>query len=328
MAAKDLDGFVEHLRRTMGLKPRVIEWYERWVRRFAEFAVSRDISPWTEESLETFLDSLGGAEDHWQLQQARDAVERYRRYRLRGVGHGDGDQPIPETWDAAATILIEELRLRAKALPTEKTYVHWARDFAHFLSGKPPAKVEQADVRRYLTELAVTRGVASSTQKQAFIALLFLFRHVLHQSIDHLNETVRARRPRKLPVVLTRAEIGAVFAELKGTHLLMCRLIYGGGLRLTEGLRLRIKDIDIPGGAVTVRSGKSNKDRVTLLPSRLEPELNRHTAEVRRLFEEDRSLDRPGVPLPAALARKFKGADTEWGWYWLFRSTQLRHASD
>lgn len=125
-------------------------------------------------------------------------------------------------------------------------------------------------MRRYLTDLAVRRGVATSTQKQAFIALLFLFRHVLHRGIRDLEGTARARKPRRLPVVLSREEIGSVFAQLSGTHLLMCRLIYGGGLRLSECLQLRIQDLDLPGNSLTVRSGKWDKDRITLLPSGLE----------------------------------------------------------
>ncbi|NBF40762.1 MAG: integron integrase [Spirochaetes bacterium] len=217
----------------------------------------------------------------------------------------------------------EELRLQQKSLRTEKTYVHWARDFSRSLSAGAPGTVDQRDVRSYLTELALTRGVASSTQKQAFVALLFLFRHVLHRNIDDLSETVRVRKPRRLPVVLSRDEITRIFARLSDTSLLMCRLIYGGGLRLSECLGLRIHDLDVPGGAMTVRSGKWDKDRVTLLPARLQPELERHISRVRRLFEEDRALDRPGVPLPASLARKYPNADTRWEWYWLFPSARI-----
>jgi integron integrase len=295
----------------------------RWVRDFSRFSEARGLSPWEDATLDAFVSEKEQELEEWQRRQARDAVEGYRRFQRRRYGAEDGGHSLPETWDHAITLAREELRIQRKALRTEKTYIHWVRDFARWVSPTGPQAVTQSHVRRYLTDLAVRRGVATSTQKQAFIAVLFLFRHVLHRSIRDLEGTARARKPRRLPVVLSRQEIGSIFALLSGTHLLMCRLIYGGGLRLSECLQLRIQDLDVAGSSLTVRSGKWDKDRVTLLPSGLEQELDRHITNVRRLYEEDRSLDRPGVPLPASLARKYPRAATSWEWYWVFPSQRI-----
>jgi hypothetical protein len=221
----DLRRFADHLRKTTSFKPKVLDWYQKWVREFATFSSEHRLSPWEESALKAFLEDQQTTLEEWQLRQARDAIERYRRFRLREHQRTSQDPPVPGTWDSAIIALREELRLQQKSLRTEKTYVHWARDFSRSLSAGTPGVVDQRDVRSYLTELAVTRGVASSTQKQAFIALLFLFRHVLHRSIDDLSETVRARKPRRLPVVLSREEIARIFAGLSDTSLLMCRLI-------------------------------------------------------------------------------------------------------
>ncbi|MFP4566916.1 MAG: phage integrase N-terminal SAM-like domain-containing protein [Spirochaetaceae bacterium] len=229
MTETDLRRFADHLRKTTSFKAKVVDWYRKWVREFAGFASEHRCSPWEDSALEAFLEDRRTAFAGWQLQQAQDAIERYRRFRLR---------------------------LQHTSLRTEKTYVHWAGDFSRSLSVATPGVVDRRDVRRYLTELAVTRGVASSTQKQAFIA------------------------------------------QLNDTPLLMCRLIYGGGLRLSECRGLRIQDLDLPDGAMTVRSGKWDKEQVTLPAARLQPELERHVAGVRRLFEDDRALDRPGMRAP------------------------------
>ena len=168
------------------------------------------------------------------------------------------------------------------------------------------------------THLAVEQNVSASTQNQAFNAILFLFRHVLDKDIDNIADAVRAKRNRRLPVVLSRSEIDRLFAQMRGVNLLMARLIYGCGLRLQECLQLRIKDVDLEREALMVRSGKGDKDRETVLPSSLKPDLEAHLKEVKTISEADRAAGSPGVMLPNALERKYTNAGKEWAWFWLF----------
>ncbi|MCG8480092.1 MAG: integron integrase [Spirochaetales bacterium] len=183
--------------------------------------------------------------------------------------------------------------------------------------------LDDSHVRSFLTHLAVERSVATSTQRQAFNAVLFLYRHVLKRDIHSLRSAVFARAKQRLPVVLSRRDIELIFSCMKPPYLLMARLIYGSGLRLSECLALRIKDLNTNEGTITVRSGKGGKDRITVLPKSLVPELREYGRSVRALFDQDRALGNPGVPLPGALAAKYPNAGTEWGWFWLFPSQRL-----
>jgi len=188
-------------------------------------------------------------------------------------------------------------------------------------------------VNRFLTHLAVKANVAASTQNQALAALLFLYEHVLEQPLNRIEGVVRARRPKRLPVVLTREEVEAVLDPLDGVPRLVCALLYGSGLRVFEGLGLRVKDLDFGGGAILLRDGKGRKDRVTMLPGVLEQPLQEHLAGVRRQHEADLKAGLGRAPLPDALARKYPDADREWGWQWVFpasshyldRRTGVRH---
>ncbi len=175
----------------------------------------------------------------------------------------------------------------------------------------------------FLSDLAVNRNVGASTQNQALAALLFLYRNVLGRDLEGLDNAVRARRPRHLPVVLSRTEVAHVLEHLDGeTHLVAC-ILYGGGLRLLECLRLRVKDIDIERHQLTVREGKGNRDRATLLPRAIEEALRAQLADARITWERDRRDGVPGVSLPDALARKYPDAPNEWKWFWLFPAARL-----
>jgi len=174
-----------------------------------------------------------------------------------------------------------------------------------------------------MTYLAVEQNVAISTQNQAFNGILFLFRHVLDKRIDDISETVRAKRKIRLPVVLAKSEIGQLFAKLSGLYLLMAKVIYGCGLRVGECLQLRIKDIDFERNVVAVRSGKGDKDRETVLPESIKQELGEHIIKVKKIYEEDRNKDIPGVQLPYAFERKSPNSGKEWIWFWVFPSYKL-----
>lgn len=172
--------------------------------------------------------------------------------------------------------------------------------------------------------MALERKVAASTQNQAFNALLFLFRNVLDRELVDVSETVRAKTRRKLPVVLKKDEINRIFGKLSGIYLLMARLIYGGGLRVQECISLRVKDIDFERSALTVRSGKGDKDRITVLPESLKNDLLAHLLTVKKVYEQDFShADAEGVSLPHALERKYPNAGKEWGWFWVFPAAAL-----
>jgi integron integrase len=199
----------------------------------------------------------------------------------------------------------EALRARHYSRKTEKAYVAWIRRFILFHGKRHPRDMGAADVTRYLSSLATAGRVAASTQNQALSALLFLYREVLHVEMPWLDDIVRARRPVRLPEVLTRDEVRAIIRQLHGNPRLMAILLYGSGLRLLECARLRVKDLDLARHQITVRGGKGDKDRVTTLPLIVETELIRHLAAVKRQHDADLHRGAGWVELPWALARKY-----------------------
>ena len=214
-------------------------------------------------------------------------------------------------------------RVRHYALRTEDSYHDWARRFILFHGKRHPADLGTADINAFLTHLAVDRRVSESTQTQALSALLFLYREVLGWEPGRLTGVVRANRPKRLPVVLARAEVRAVLGELGGAYSLIARLQYGAGLRVLEALRLRVKDVDWDRGVLTVREGKGNKDRWVPLPQAVRDDLQAHLRRVRELWQTDRTAGAPGVEVPAALAVKCPGVGERWEWFWVFPSRQL-----
>jgi integron integrase len=186
-----------------------------------------------------------------------------------------------------------------------------------------PDRYAADDVKTYLSYLAINKNVASSTQNQAFNALLFLFREVLNKSLDNISGTVRAKRGKKLPVVLTVDEISKLFNVLTGKSSLPIRLLYGSGLRLMECVRLRVQDIDFEAGLIFIRSGKGDKDRATILPSSILGDLEKHLAAVKLLHDEDISKEYGEVYLPYAISNKYPNAAKKWGWQYVFPSEKL-----
>lgn len=223
--------------------------------------------------------------------------------------------------------LLTEVQLRIRArhmsLRTEKTYLHWVRRYIRHHNRRHPREMGAPEVEDFLSTLAVRNQVAAATQNQALAAILFLYREVLEINLPWLTEVVRAKRPQRLPVVLTRAEVQRVLAHLSGIEWLVVSTLYGSGLRLLECLQLRVKDLDLVRCEIVVRDAKGQKDRVTVAPSALVPELRKHLDRVRLLYESDRRDNQPGVSLPFALSRKYIGAATSWPWYWVFPSASL-----
>ncbi|MCM3876940.1 MAG: integron integrase [Thermoanaerobaculia bacterium] len=210
------------------------------------------------------------------------------------------------------------VRTRHYSIRTEEAYVGWIRRFVLFHGKRHPDEMGESEINTFVSDLATRGRVASSTQTQALSALLFLYREVLGRPVESLGDVVRAKRPERLPVVLTREEVKAVLARLDGAPLLVATLLYGTGLRLLECLRLRVKDVDFARQQILVRDGKGMKDRLTMLPATLRQPLQRHLAAVRALHEADLREGFGAVYLPDALARKYPSAARWWGWQWVF----------
>jgi integron integrase len=211
-----------------------------------------------------------------------------------------------------------QLRLRHYSYRTEQQYVAWIKRYIHFHHRRHPGELGPAELESFLSYLAVERQVAAATQSQALAALLFLYKQVLNQDLPWLNGVVRAKKPVRLPVVLSHAEVRAVLSHLDGVYRLLANLMYGSGLRLMEALRLRVKDLDFNYQQVVVRSGKGDKDRVTMLPEILVPALQVHLAAVRERHLIAMRDGYGGVELPYALARKYPQAHQAWGWQYVF----------
>src|SRR5262245_19750216 len=217
----------------------------------------------------------------------------------------------------------DALRLKHYSIRTEDAYVDWIRRFVLFHEKRHPREMGEAEIEAFLTHLAVERHVAASTQNQALCALLFLYRDVLQQPLEGSLDPLRAQKPRRLPTVLTRSETAQLLAEMSGVHQLMAQLLYGGGLRLMECIRLRIKDVDFEQCQLTVRDGKGMHDRVTILPDRVRAPLQEHLRRVGQTHKRDLADGYGSVYLPFALERKYPNASKEWGWQYLFPSGRL-----
>lgn len=211
-----------------------------------------------------------------------------------------------------------EIKLRGYSYRTEQAYTGWVKRFVRFHQGENPSRLGKSAVEAFLSFLATELKVAASTQNQALNGLIFMYRHVLKIDLPQLDDVVRAKRPQRLPVVLGRHEVKQLMDCLDGWHWLVVALLYGGGLRITEALRLRIKDVDFRRLAITVREGKGNKDRITVLPAGVTSPLESHLVRVRQLHRADLAKGYGNVVLPSALARKYPGAGRRWAWQWVF----------
>ncbi len=216
-----------------------------------------------------------------------------------------------------------KIRLKHYSIRTEQAYVDWIKRFILHFDKRHPRELGAAEVEAFLTHLAVAGNVAAATQNQAKSALLFLYREVLETELPWLDNVERARTPKRLPVVLTREEVQGVLGRLTGTHWLIASLLYGAGLRIMEGLRLRVKDVEFSRREILVRDGKGFKDRVTMLPAALAAPLAEHLERVKALHGRDLAAGRGAVYLPYALERKYPGAARDWAWQYVFPSANL-----
>lgn len=286
-------------------------------------------------TVEEFLESLEANESikDWQVRQAEQAVRLYLTHYKGSVGRSTQKKERPEWRISDRSYLLAEMRrlirLKHFAYNTELAYLDWANRFIAFVrecetAGDASSTVLRPEhVQSYLSHLAISKRVSSSTQNQALCALVFLFREILGQDIGDISGIVWAKRGKKLPVVLWVDEVKALFKHLSGTSLLMAHLLYGSGLRIKELCRLRVVDVDFDGNLIVVRNGKGDKDRSTILSGAVKEPLRLHLPRVKTLHDRD-LLDGHGeVYLPSALARKYPNAAKEWKWQYVFPSGNL-----
>jgi integron integrase len=325
-----------------GIESKLIKWYEHWAVAFAKAFPGVGLRARTPAQIRSFLDNLKSnpSLQQWQIKQAEEAVRLlYDDYLNLGSQSAAAGEPQQADTQAAAppsrpspsaplpakrpdgpwaAQVHSEMRLRHYSPRTEKSYLYWMRHYLGFHAQDDPLLLEGAAVREFLSHLAEHRQVTASTQSQALNALVFLYEQVLRRPLGEIGEFSRAKKPKKLPVVLSRGEVQRLLAGLHGSYALMAGLLYGSGLRLMECLRLRVKDVDFDLGQLVVRDGKGQKDRITVLPDRYREALRAHLEKVRALHIEDLAEGFGEVWMPPALARKYPAAGRQWGWQYVF----------
>jgi len=313
-----------------GIPRDKVKYYVRWLNRFLEFH-NGNLDGVSERDLKAFGDDLEqrGYED-WKVKQAQEAVFLYfdkfldKKIAFTSLEKEDSErQASIKTWEEAKDIFISRMRTRHYAYNTEKSYREWVRRFLVYTRVPSPLKAKTSHVKRFLTYLAVERKVSASTQNQAFNALLFLYREVLEKDFGDFRNIIRARQNKRMPVVLTKEEIKRVFSYLPEKQRLPLTLIYASGIRISECVRLRVKDLDFGNKSLIVRSGKGDKDRYTLFPKFLHGPMKRHLEHVRKIHEMDLSHGYGAVFMPEALQRKYPNANREWAWQYVFPSDNL-----
>jgi integron integrase len=309
-----------------------VPFYAHWVSKFFAFSNrNQDLS--SNLKVQKFLNQLKLQKKiaDWQVKQAEDALRLYFHHFLDSktpVLSPDGQPKRVLDVSKVLSNMRQALRIRHYSHRAERSYLDWAErliDYTCNIKKKDirAAGLDSGDVKDFLSYLALTRKVSSSTQNQAFNALLFLFRDVLKKELGDMSKTVRAKRGQKLPVVLSPEEVQSLFKHVKGLDLLILQLLYGAGLRLLELARLRVKDIDFDQNLVFVRASKGDKDRTTILPQTVKDILKKHLDEVKKLHDKDLAGGYGEVYLPDALERKYPNAAKEWGWQYVFPSSKL-----
>jgi len=329
-----MQSYIDFLRDKTQINEKQLPYYDRWVQKYKSFSGKSEIE---ETAVRRFLDVVSTQYEDWKLRSARQALQLYSYYLSCKIhspatscfkknatsSYQPAGKDTPNTWDEVEQAVIKTMRLKHMSLRTEDSYLSWINRFRSFTKGKECKKLTESDLKSYLSYLAVEKHISAATQRLAFNALLFLYRHVLIVEINGLGTVVPSKIPRKLPVVLTKEEVTTIFSHMQGTLRLMVTIIYGGGLRLQECLSLRVKDIDFSRGCLTIRAGKGEKDRETILPEKICEEMKRHLEQVRLIYQDDRKKRIAGVVVPGALSQKYPAAGTEWSWFWVFPSSNL-----
>ena len=345
-----------------GIKEQYAKWYLIRVKNFLVFAGCSHPRDVAKEQTERYLAGIGRKRGlkRWQFRQGIDSVRIlledvcrhewvneidwrfwYGTYEEVGNEHAtlkresdrieadfsgynlDEHGDPPEGMEDLLGRVKRKIRETDYAIRTEQTYLAWCEKFLRFHGCGSGDGLSEESVRVYMSYLAVGKGCAASTQRQALNAIVFLFRHVLGRELGSFGEFIKARRPKRLPVVLSSSEVRSLLSELTGTHRLMAGLMYGGGLRLMECVRLRLQDVDFDAGTVVVREGKGGKDRVVPLPTRFVPDVKEQFERVETLFAEDLKAGFGEVFVPASVGNKQPKAAFELKWRYLFPSSRI-----
>jgi len=311
---------------------RKVPFYAYWASKYISFVENfEDLSK--EAKIDGFLNHLcGSGLEDWKVKQAEEAIDLFIGHlqkNNKGYLANSADQKNPQKVDLNIIKEVREaIRLKHYSYRTERTYIDWVKRFFAYFNNIRNKDIRVQDlspvnITEYLTYLAVKKGVSSSTQNQAFNALLFLFRNVLKIEVKDLDQTVRAKRGQRLPVVLTPEEVQKLLKHTRSDYVLLTQLIYGSGLRLTEAARLRVSDIDFDNGLIFIRSGKGDKDRSTMLAESVIKPLREHLKKIKEVHEKDLVSGYGEVFLPDALMRKYPNAAKEWSWQYVFPSGKL-----
>lgn len=306
-------------------------FFIKWLRYYLDFCDRYDHLPSDEDSRDAFLVKLSErGQDSFRQQQASDSIAIYWRILLTGGREceGDGEPKSVDIdseakWDSVVLALKQRIETLQYSKKTYATYAHWLRSFQQFLKNKDPDTVTAKDAAAYFTYLATEKKVASTTQNQAFNALLFVFRRIWNREFEGFEGVVRSKRSNYIPVVLSREEVQSVIAKLRHPQNLMVKLMYGCGLRLFECVNVRIGSLNFDVGILTIHDGKGKKDRTVPLPQKLIPDLRKQIGRVARLLEKDIAEGFAGPFMPSAMSRKFKSAGRELYWQWLFPAPKL-----
>ena len=334
--------YVDFLKKN-GFSSEEIPFYVKWLRFYFDFCNKYDHEKTDQKSLNGFILKLRQKnQTDRQIKQAKQSIfyfykffEIYRnkdsftppknRLDPESTVNNFGDKTDVSTnqsWQEQYQLLKDEIQLRQYSPRTLKTYTHWVKKLQAYLKSKSPELVESADAKKFITHLAVEKKVSASTQNQAFNSLLFFFRYVIKKDFGNFSNVPRAKRTKYTPTVLSRKEIDAIIANLEYPYDLVVKLLYGCGLRLTEGVNLRVQDFDFDDGKLTVY-GKGRKFRKVLLPKKIIPELKEHLERVKKLHKNDLNKNYDGVFMPGQIEKKYRNSAREFSWQFFFPAIQL-----
>lgn len=301
-------------------KPATLESFQEhvaWKKSYMSpdrFAIRREALRWY------YAEAVRRSEASSNTGRTPSKAPKPRRVAVRGIPSVVATDLGGSPWERS---LVRRLREKNMALKSEQTYRAWCRRFMGACRGKAPEALDHNDICRWLSDLAVKERVAPATQSQALNSVVFLFREVFKREPGDFSDFTRSRKGRKVPTVLTQAECARLFESMTGTSRLMAELMYAGGLRLSELLRLRVKDMDFERLQMSIQFGKGGKSRYTMIPPQLLPELKAHRERLRALYRKDREAGLPGVYMPSAMAKKWPKAGEKFIWYWFFPSRSL-----
>lgn len=325
----------ERFRKALRLHGRAADkhkWFIMWARKLAARLSGKSLGQVTPEEVDAFLVTLSTSPGiaTWQLAQAADSLsiligsvfgQEWARSIRAPEPPPPPDIPVPVSDDPLEKLKYT-VRCRSYSARTEKSYVFWVNRFLSFCK-QEGVEAGAHTVRAFLERLVISQNMSASTQSQALNALVFHFKNVLGTPFGDLGDFKKSKRPKKLPVVLSREEVRHLLAALDHAHQLPAALLYGAGLRLLEALQLRVKDIDFHRRQIQVYDGKGQKDRVTVLPERWRDALSSHLATVKKIYEGDLAAGYAGTTFPPGLERKYPNAPREWAWQYVFPATRL-----